>query len=101
MTGLAPISPEMEHQNMRVLADRLHWPDGALYECERIERIYPEWRAGWMGHCAWNKRPAGFYAWRQSRLSQEIRVYGVTAAELEAAIEGAPPPWEFKLNRLD
>jgi hypothetical protein len=98
MTMLRPIGPELERSNLRILAQRQGtWPAGAVHECERLGRIYREWHVSWMGACDWNRRPAGFYAWRRSQM---IRVYGKTAQKLERAIEAAPPPWELKLSRL-
>lgn len=98
MTDLLPIGPELERSNRKILAQRQgEWPPGAVHECERLDRIYPEWRTSWMPGCDWNQRPAGYYAWRRN---QEIRVYGATPDELEKAIEGAPPPWELNLSSL-
>lgn len=92
-----PPGPELERSNRLIRATRSGWPDGTVFECQRLARIYPEWHVSWMGACAWAGRPAGFHAWRRS---QRIHVCGATPEELEQAIEAAPPPWDYRLSNL-
>ncbi|GAA2696619.1 hypothetical protein [Actinoplanes palleronii] len=84
MTGLA-------WHNRRVLAERLHWPAGALEECERLGR--PRWWVVWDLGCTtpgW-VRPAGYRAemvgtaitwWTLGGLSSGPWTSAATPAEL-------------------
>lgn len=83
--------------NRQILADRLHWPDGALQACERIERDHPDWSISWLRENTISgfERPAGYRAVRGGFHS--CVVSAATAEELVRAIEGAPPAehsWE-------
>lgn len=34
-------------RNRRILAERLHWPDGVVDECEELEQRFPAWAVMW------------------------------------------------------
>lgn len=44
---MSPLPPGDRRRNEELVAERLHWPDGALEACRAIERDYPEWLAYW------------------------------------------------------
>jgi len=55
--GPHPVGPEPAQRNRRIMAERLHWPPGALENCERIEAEAPGWvdlvdRLPWTGSAA-------------------------------------------------
>ena len=49
---------------IEVLADRLHWPDGARDACIRLENTHPGWFVAWLNANTFPgfERPAGFWA---------------------------------------
>jgi hypothetical protein len=57
---------DLSERNREILAERLHWPKGALKACRRIEATYPGIEAGWFSE--WTvpgfERKEGYYAWR-------------------------------------
>lgn len=88
---LPPIATEEQRaalawHNRRAAAKRAGWPDGALEECERLDKEYG-WTVSW--------HPDGYSAIRRGRPRQKARgcgyswprVRGATPAELAAAIE--------------
>jgi hypothetical protein len=63
--------PDLAARNRRLLAERLHWPQGALEECERLDQAHPGWSVVWRPE---NTVPgfelaAGFYAYPVARNS--------------------------------
>jgi hypothetical protein len=81
--------PELAWRNRRVLAERLHWPAGALEDCERLDPLYPRWSITWSpGNTVRGfERPAGFYGFDLDYTGwQPVPAYGATAAELVDAI---------------
>lgn len=98
MSGL---SPETIRQNRRLIAERLHWPDGALEACEQLESEHPGFEVAWFGENRsarpeFNK-PAGFYAWRAGDQPGQMWAdgwhgrhewYGTTPDELKAELSG-------------
>lgn len=90
---LHPTGPELADKNRRVLAERLHWPAGAVEACEQIETEAPGWAVTWAkgGDLTWT-RP-GYYAqpthW--PRAGMRPFAYGATPAELRAAISDREP----------
>ena len=98
---LHPIGPELAHRNRRILAERLHWPDGAIQACEQIESESPAWRTTWAqgGDLTWTK--PGFYAHRRQWHINDKKprwVYGATPDELRHAISDQEPPDRWSLQ---
>ncbi|GGL21584.1 hypothetical protein [Mangrovihabitans endophyticus] len=89
MSGPLPApGPELGRRNRRLIAERLHWPDGALEACERIDRCHPGWMSTWApgGGVEWVER--GFYAQpRLARRSDPRWLFGATPLELLAALD--------------
>jgi hypothetical protein len=99
----------MAERNRELIAERLHWPPGALDSIRAIEAACPGHEAAWFGD--WTvpgfERAAGFYAWRTEdrdpgqmvyagdgtagRWVQRHEVYGVTADQLAKALGGKLP----------
>jgi len=96
-----PSAAEMRWRNRQVLAERLHWPAGALEHCEEIERQYPDWSISWSDACAWAKQEAGYFATHRQRRVWDgggwpnLQVSGATPYQLVAAIEAVPPEEEY------
>lgn len=85
---LKPFTPELLAHNRRVMAKRMHWPEGALEACDKIAERFPGWIPGYdhggkVGHHEW---PAGYYASQPSPRHGEPQAYGTTAEALTAAI---------------
>lgn len=75
--------------NRRLIAGRWDWPDGALAECERVEREHPDWSPWWEPANDRTGQPARYTA-RRHCLPGRGGVSGETGDDLAAAIEGAP-----------
>lgn len=82
-------SRELAWSNRRLISDRLHWPDGALAECERVEREHPDWSPWWEPASDRTGLPARYTARRHCHPGRP-GVSGETGDELAAAIEAAP-----------
>lgn len=102
MPELPKIDPE---RNREILAERGHWPDGALASCRQLESRCPGW------HCWWSERP-----WRRdgdvpdgpafgaSRTGAGLMdsLYAVTPGELAEKIRAAEEehralhPWRYR-----
>ena len=95
MTGtgdLHPIGPDLLRHNRRVMAERLGWPDGAVETCDWLQDAYPDWISGWQAEQAIPgfEKPAGYYASRWHRRSNEPAAYGADMLDLAVAIETWP-----------
>jgi hypothetical protein len=91
---LAPVGPEMERRNRRLIAERLHWPTGTAEQCEQIEDQAPGWSLWWTDRSGWEWDRPGFYASRVQwhRYDDGPRwVYGATPDDVLKAIEDAGP----------
>jgi hypothetical protein len=81
----------MARSNLRLIAERLRWPEGALETCLQLEEEFPAW------DFTWATLRSAFAAW--SRTSGTGRtLYRRTPAAIRAAIETAPhlywrSPW--------
>ena len=78
-------------RNRRLIAERLHWPAGALEACEQLDVTYRGWSFSWRAANTVKgfERPACFYAttggtWR------DRTVYGATPEELAEALKTTP-----------
>lgn len=82
----------LRHHNRRVLAERLHWPDGVLEACARVEVEHPGWVVFWMRENTTPgfERPAGFHAVR-GQGKQRLETYAPDVERLVEAIDAAPP----------
>lgn len=94
---------ELSDRNRRSLAERQHWPAGAIDRCVRLERRHPGWSVWWLPACTnpgW-ERPAGYTAswggeWLpggdtmrrapEDGVARKPRVFAVTVAALEGRI---------------
>ena len=76
---------ELGRRNLILLAERLHWPDGALGVVQRLEVAYPEYSAWWGPGRPASPKP-GFYAVRASD-SYSRTLYGRDESELATAIQ--------------
>jgi hypothetical protein len=86
-----PREHERAWRNRRLLAERWHWPTGAVQECEWIEREHPEWSPWWQQANAWAQKAEGYYARRYGEDGPRYpEPYGVTPLELIAAMKKAP-----------
>lgn len=97
---LDPVGPELAAKNRRILAERLHWPDGALETCEQIEKNLPGWDVTWAagGELTWTE--PGYYATHPhlTRGPGPRRwLYGATPDDLLAVIADNEPAerWDF------
>jgi hypothetical protein len=84
----------MQRRNLRLMAERLRWPAGALDTCFTIEDAYPDWSAFWNEE---NTRPgfeysACFSAIRHVPGARDFTVYAPDEKALREEIEQAPPP---------
>lgn len=84
-----PPGDDLAWRNRRIIAERMHWPDGALEACETIERQYPAWYPNWRpaNTIKGFEAPAGYYAVRRDRRRDERPAYGADPAALLAAIK--------------
>jgi hypothetical protein len=95
-SNLAESDHRLAWGNRRLIAERTHWPAGALEACERLERRFPHWSPMWRhgNHVRGFERPPGFYAceW-PPYLSRDARcVYGVTPEMLAAVLAAQGHP---------
>lgn len=104
-------------RNRELIAERLHWPPGALASVRAIEAACSDWQATWRGD--WDvpgwEQAAGFYAWRTEdrdpgqmvyagdgtagRWVRRHEVYAVTAEELAEALGGSAIVHREQLDR--
>jgi hypothetical protein len=89
-----PVGPELAAMNLRILALRTGWPDGAIDECEKLQDASPGWSISWSpgGNPSWAE--TGYYATRVGwHVTDALRyLHGATVDELAAAIEQHPLP---------
>jgi hypothetical protein len=83
---LAEPGPELADKNLHVLAERLHWPDGAIDGIKQIEAACPGWFAwfGDDGHGRARLLPRRGYgaSQRDVPLARKVTVTGDTPAEV-------------------
>lgn len=91
-------------RNREILAERGHWPPGALDHCRDLERRHPGWHAWWSGK-PWRrdgKVPDGpaYGAARNTGMMDSL--YAVTPDELSEMIREAEEdhrcarPWLYR-----
>lgn len=89
---LDPPGRDLAWKNRRTIAERLHWPEGALEACEQIEQDHPEWYPNWSAGGWPIYQEPGFYALRwNNRERMERPVYGADPEQLAAALKDQPP----------
>jgi hypothetical protein len=95
---------EFSNRNRRVVAERVGWPDGAVEECERLERQHPGYSVSWRdedrtGPATFHQE-RGFHGWRtgddpgymtygpagEQHYVHRPEWYGETADELDAKL---------------
>lgn len=98
MYGPAKPGLPLARRNQVILAERLHWPDGALRACWELENRFPGWHVSWMRDWPVEgfERTAGFYAWRadhrplvKTGMGGYVRrreLYGADAAAIAAEL---------------
>lgn len=86
-----PVTAQLAWANRRLLAERLDWPEGALEACEDIEPRHPGWSLFWApaNTVPGFEKAAGYWAIRHGM--HEAERFAATPAELEQAIQDAPP----------
>lgn len=77
---------DLARANMRIIAQRLRWPDGALAACERIEDEHPGWSVWWQH--ATPRKSEGWYAIHANSYHLEPAMYGATPDALRDAVAG-------------
>ena len=82
---MGPIGPQMRERNREVIAERLHWPEGALEATRQLEAEYRGYTVWWGTGRASNPKP-GFYANRYSDYGRKPTLYGETATGLQAQL---------------
>lgn len=97
---LQPVGPKLLDNNRRLLAERQHWPDGVLDECQRIDHLNPGWDTMWSagGELTWKER--GFYSTHADLAygpGPRRYLYGATIEEILDAIADHQPAdrWDF------
>lgn len=77
-----------KRNNQRIIAEALHWPDGALQACADLEDRHPGWGVSWMHENTTPgfERAAGFYATCE-HYTHRVEVNAATAAELESLLD--------------
>lgn len=89
---MGPIGPELRERNRELLAERLHWPKGALEVTRRLEAVNPG-TSVWWGTGRVNSPRPGFYALRGD--GHHARTfYGASAFDLQNVLTAHP----FKLS---
>jgi hypothetical protein len=78
-SAMGPIGPELRERNREILAERLHWLDGALEVCRQLEVMYPG-TSVWWGIGRLSDPKPGFYARRGDRHYART-FYGETAID--------------------
>jgi hypothetical protein len=86
MNAMGPIGPELRERNREVLAERLHWPDGALEVTRQLEVMNPG-TSVWWGTGRLSDPKPGFYA-RRGDGHHARMFYGETAIDLQVALTG-------------
>lgn len=104
MSALPPVDPD---RNRRLLAERLHWPEGALAQCQALEADFPDWIVFWTsGGLPRNPDPG--YRASLMRHNETCELYAVTIDELREMVRAAqreaphgpwwPEPWTLPLT---
>jgi hypothetical protein len=86
----------LRRSNQRILAERLHWPNGAVQACQELEDRHPGWYLTWYATPGW-KRPAGFCA-TNGDARHQVEIFRESARELEEAMELGPPEHDYSLR---
>lgn len=86
----SPTPQTLARRNRPLLAERLGWPQGALADCERIDRERPGWTAWYHAENTIRgfERPAEFVADREE---DGVRLSAADADKLLAEIDSDPP----------
>ena len=91
-------------ENMRLLAERLGWPGGALEACLALEAAHPGWRAYWSrGPYGRPPQPGFRVRYDDGRGYRPAELYAEDPAELPARmaeVEEARPAWPARLTPL-
>lgn len=84
--------------NMKLLADRLSWPDGALETCWDLEKRFPGWRVAWLSENTRRRfeHPAGFWATRDG--AHAVEILEPDAAVLAERMAQAPPEHDYSVR---
>lgn len=80
-----------KRNNQSLIAQALHWPEGALEACADLEDRHPGWQVCWMAEntAAGFERPAGFYA-QYEHPWHKAEVHTATAEELDSLLVDVP-----------
>jgi hypothetical protein len=95
MTAPAPKWPsDLMRKNQRILADRQHWPEGALQACVDLEDHNPGWYVSWLSENVTSgfERPAGFWAtYDDPGGHHDAEAFDTDAGKLGERIAEVPP----------
>jgi hypothetical protein len=75
--------------NREIIAERMHWPSGAIDDCRSLERDNPQYYVYWSLGILPNQRGPGYYAgYRQDfkRWGGNQTFYGATRAVLHETL---------------
>jgi hypothetical protein len=98
------VTGDLRASNRRILAERLHWPDGALQACVELEGRHPGWDVSWSHENTIKgfEHPARFSANYDDAAGggmHKLAVFAETAEELEPLLIEVPEhSWGWKLG---
>jgi hypothetical protein len=87
------VTETLRQRNMRLIAGRTGWPEGALEACEEIEAKYPDWSVDWRpeNRCPGFEHPTGYFARTgPDHPSRRRDLFAVTAEDLLALLDREP-----------
>jgi hypothetical protein len=79
------LPPIDEALNLRLIAERLHWPDGAADACLNLEADYPRWTVFWTRGGLPLSPERGYRAFAEVR-KQRGAAFGETPEALREAL---------------
>lgn len=88
---------ELIERNRAILAERLHWPDGALSAVRKLESEHAGYVVWWANRAYTDDNAPGFYARRNTARFGKPSLFAATADELSALLaqdeNRYPPAW--------
>jgi hypothetical protein len=87
------------HRNMRLIAERTRWPDGALRTCMELMARFPTWHVAWMPECTTPgfEQPAGFWAIHDGTYHQ-VEILEADPERMAQRMAQGPPPHDYGVN---
>jgi len=89
----------LSRRNLKLIAERTGWPDGALQACWDLENRYPGWSVSWLHENTISgfERPAGFWGVYR-RQAHQAEAFRVTVQELALVMAEEIPPHDYSLQ---